>query len=82
MKNLTVEDKRYLLHLTEGKLFDVETTLIDNYFTKAMTEDFENFVKLGKDYEFSNGATLGDMEKFIKRLKGIINRIKQELGGV
>lgn len=82
MKNLTSEDMRYLLCLVEGKLFDARTTLIDNYFAKAMEEDFENFVKLGKAYEFSNGATLGDMEKFIERLKGIISRIEQELGGV
>jgi len=82
MEKLTVEDKRYLLYLVEGKLFDARTTLIDNYFAKAMKEDFENFVKLGKSYEFSNGATLEDMEKFIERLQGIVNRFKQELGGV
>lgn len=82
MEKLTVEDKRYLLHLAESKLFDARTTLIDNYFAKAMEEDFENFVKRGKDYEFSNGATLGDMEKFIERLQGIVNRFQQELGGV
>jgi len=82
MEKLTVEDKRYLLYLVEDKLFNARTTLIDNYFAKAMEEDFENFVKLGKSYEFSNGATLEDMEKFIERLQGIVNRFKQELGGV